>query len=177
MYILCEGIILNWMPRIYSQILLKEEWNVRLLNHIFINTFVLNMSYVEKKKNLRVIPYCWWFFKGQSGVYYWHKVKYILKFWYKRSQTRNWANLFYISSQQRNILTLASYVLTNKICKLYFCLMHILYKSWHPLGGPEFNVNNSIFSCCFLCKTNSTAKKKYMCVSGFPTLPTFLARP
>ena len=28
-------------------------------------------------------------------LYYWHKVKHILKFWYKFSNTLNQANLFY----------------------------------------------------------------------------------
>ena len=36
------------------------------------------------------------------GLYYWHKVKHILKFWYKFSHTRNLANLFSVCLYLQN---------------------------------------------------------------------------
>ena len=53
-------------------------------------------------------------------LYYWHKVKLILNFWYIFSHILNRANIFYFLS----IMTLASYALIHKVRKLYICLKH-----------------------------------------------------
>ena len=62
-------------------------------------------------------------------------------------------------------LIIAKDVLTNKIGKLYICLMHFLSRNWHPLDGPKVNVHNSSSSCCPFCKINSKIK--------WTTLPSF----
>ena len=60
------------------------------------------------------------------NLYYWHKVKHILKF-IKQS--------YFIASEQKSILTLPSYALIHKVLILYICLMHNLSKNCQGLDG------------------------------------------
>ena len=61
-------------------------------------------------------------------VYYWHKVKHVLKFG-TNFLTHLIEQTYFISTEQKSILTLASYALIHKILILCICLMHNLSKT------------------------------------------------
>ena len=48
--------------------------------------------------------------------------------------------IYFISSEQKYILTLASYAFIDKMHKIYFCLVHSMPKRWRGLNGPEVNL-------------------------------------
>ena len=75
-----------------------------------------------------------------GSVYYWHKVKHILKIWYTFSLTGNRATYF-ISAGQRSTLTLHHMHLFIKYANNTFVECSICPKTDLLLDGPLVHVN------------------------------------